>query len=227
MRSNNPKPNSKKTKNRKTKINLVFDEDKRRDFLTGFHKRKLQRKKEAKEKFEKDLKDERKRIKAEAKESYKKLVVSHRPIPELENLLSENYEDDDVTVKVVELSTNDIAMKNNWIGANQPKYEENEEIESDVQSDAEEIPGMELKHKKASKVKKKEVSKFDSEKDVKKALKKQATKTVKNSKIFQMKNKMERQKQMKKSIKMKRQRIKIHDKKGKHGPGSRKRADKH
>ncbi|KAG5883004.1 hypothetical protein JTB14_033459 [Gonioctena quinquepunctata] len=226
MRSKNPNNNSKPRKNRQNKIALVFDENKRREFLTGFHKRKLQRKKEAKDKFEKDLKEERKRIKAEAKESYKKLVVSHRPIPELEELISEKYEDDDVTVKVVELSTNDMAAKNNWIGANQPIYQdENDESEkSGVESDNE-IPGMELKHKpKAIKVKK-ETTKFESEKEVKRALKKQATKTVQKSKVFQMKNKLERQKQKKKSLQMKKQRIKIHEKKGKNRRGGRQRPE--
>lgn len=38
-----------------------------RDFLTGFHKRKLARKKKAKEDFEKKLKEEKKRIKTEVK----------------------------------------------------------------------------------------------------------------------------------------------------------------
>lgn len=181
-----------------------------RDFLTGFHKRKLQRKKDAKEKFEKELKEERKRIKAEAKESYKKLVVSHRPIPELENLISEEYENDDVTVKVVELAANDIAKKNHWIGANQPKYDtDKEESSEESQNEEEEVPGMELKRKKKCVEEKTEKVKFQSEKDVKKALKKQATKTVKKSKVFQMKNKLERQKQKKKSMQMKKQRMKF------------------
>ncbi|XP_072397511.1 nucleolar protein 12 [Diabrotica undecimpunctata] len=219
MRSKNSKGISRKPKNRQNKIHLVFDENKRKEFLTGFHKRKLQRKKEAKEKFEKDLKEERKRIKAEAKESYKKLVQSHKPIPELEDLLSEKYEDDDVTVKVLELSTNDIANQNNWIGANQPRYTESDddvnESEDETKSDNE-IPGMELKSKPVlSKKKQQVVKKFESEKDVRKMLKKQATKNVKKSKVFQMKNKMERQKQKKKSMQLKKERLKVREKKGK------------
>lgn len=161
------------------------------------------------------MKEERKRIKAEAKESYKKLVVSHRPIPELGNLLDEEYENDDVTVKVVELSANNIAEQNHWIGANQPKYaseRESSEEEEENQNNEEEVPGMELKQRPQKLTKKPEKSNFQTEKDVKRALKKQATKTVKKSKVFQMKNKLERQKQKKKSLQMKKQRIKIHDK---------------
>nr|XP_023025809.1 uncharacterized protein LOC111513823 [Leptinotarsa decemlineata] len=179
----------------------------------------------AKEKFEKDLKEERKRIKAEAKESYKKLVVSHRSIPELENLISEKYEDNDVSVKVVELSTNDIATKNNWIGANQPRYESDNDVSDEPTTEMDnEIPGMELKRTTKPINIKKETKKFDSEKDVKKALKKQATKTVQKSKVFQMKNKLERQKQKKKSRQMKAQRMKFQEQKGKFKRGGSRRA---
>lgn len=184
------------------------------EFLSGFHKRKLQRKKEAKEKFEKDLKEERKRIKAEAQESYKKMVLSHKPIPELENLLSEEYEEDDANVKVVELSTDEIAKKFHWIGANKPISIENEEVTENSEF-VEECPGMELKAKKKIVAKNPENKvQFESEKDLKRALKKQATKTVKKSKVFQKKNKLEQQKQKKKSLQMKKQRMKIKDKKG-------------
>lgn len=193
------------------------------EFLSGFHKRKLQRKKEAKDKFENDLKQERKRIKAEAKESYKKMVLSHKAIPELENLLSQEYEEEDANVKVVELSTDAIAKKYHWIGANKPitrdekePLSENENIE-----ETEECPGMEFNVKKKTPSNKTEQkSQFESEKDVKRALKKQAVKTVKKSKVFQMKNKLEQQKQKKKSFKLKRQRIKLREKKS-YGPHKR------
>lgn len=131
--------------------------------------------------------------------------MSHRDIPELENLLSNEYEEDDVTVKVVELSANDIAKQNNWIGANQPKYESDGEEEDDegTSEHAEEIPGMELTAKPIKAEKKVSNKKFQSEKQVKKELKKQATKNVQKSKVFQKKNKLERQKQKKQSLKAK------------------------
>ncbi|CAG9861467.1 unnamed protein product [Phyllotreta striolata] len=212
---------SKKQSGKKNKIHLVFDEKERKEFLTGFHKRKLQRKKEAKEKFLNTLKEERKRIKAEAKESYKKLLVSHRPIPELEDFLSEKYEDEKVTVKVVELSKNEIAKQNNWLGENQTTYEnEDAQEESEEEEDSSnELPGMELKPKRIEKPKvEKEVVNFSSGKEIKRALKKQATKTVKKSKVFNKMNEMERRKQRKKSMQLKKQKMKIIDKKkGKRG----------
>lgn len=187
-----------------------------RDFLTGFHKRKVQRQKDAKEKFEKLLKDERKRLKSDAKESYKKLVVSHRTIPELEHLLAEEYEDDEVTVKVTELSTSDIAKQNHWIGPNKPKYDsdEHEEIDqtnSDDDDEEEQMPGMELKEKITPK-QKQEKPQYSSQKEIKKVLKKQATKNIKKSKVFQRKNKMEQLKQKKKSSMKKKEQMKLQKK---------------
>ncbi|XP_060522789.1 nucleolar protein 12 [Cylas formicarius] len=202
----------KKTKNRASKVHLVFDEAKRREFLTGFRKRKLQRKKQAQEKLERELKEERKRLKVEARESYKNLVVSHRPIPELENLLNEEYEEGDVTVKVVELSPDEIAKQNHWIGSNKLKYEDEDASNDneDQESVKTEIPGMELKPLAKKQTVKKQ---FVSEKQLKKELKKQATKNVKKSKVFQKKNNIERLKQKKMSNKLKQQNTK--DKKGK------------
>jgi len=212
-KSNNT--SKKKSNKRKTKIHLVFNEGKRREFLTGFHKRKLQRKKKAKEELEQDLKNEKKRLKAEARESYKKLVKSYAPIPEVEDLLAEEYEDDDVNVKVVELSRSEIAKQNNWIGINQPQYEcdEEEEESDDGSVENEELPGMELKPK-SSKTKKDSVEEtsLKSKKDIKKIVKKQATKNVQNSKAYQIKNRIEKHKQRRKAIQKKKLRIKEQNK---------------
>lgn len=178
-----------------------------RDFLTGFHKRKLQRKKKAKEDLEQQLKDERKRLKSEAKESYKKLVVSHRPIPEIENFLVQEQENDDVKVKIEEISFNKIAEENNWIGANRPStYDEQDDDDSACEEEKdEELPGMELRqtsnkvagHSKSSSVP------VTSKKDVKRILKKQATKKMQKSKVFQQKTAIERSKQKKSALKQK------------------------
>lgn len=50
---------------KKPKTELVFDNAKREEFLKGFSKRKLQRKKKAKEENDQKLKDEVKRIREE------------------------------------------------------------------------------------------------------------------------------------------------------------------
>ena len=53
--------------NKKNKTSIVFDENARKDFLTGFRKRKDERRKQWKEKVERQLKNEMKKIKEETK----------------------------------------------------------------------------------------------------------------------------------------------------------------
>ncbi|XP_077134319.1 nucleolar protein 12 [Ranitomeya variabilis] len=64
-------------KQKKTAIarrELVFDEEKRREYLTGFHKRKLQRRKAAVEEIKRKIKDEQKRLKDERHKEYIKML---------------------------------------------------------------------------------------------------------------------------------------------------------
>jgi ribosomal RNA-processing protein 17 len=56
-----------KKKVKKVKNELVFDPKERAEFLTGFSKRKLQRKKKAKDESDQKLKDEVKRIREEVR----------------------------------------------------------------------------------------------------------------------------------------------------------------
>ena len=56
-----------KTINKSTKKSIVFDEKKRKEFLTGFRKRKDERRKKWNEKVERDLKKEIKKIKDETR----------------------------------------------------------------------------------------------------------------------------------------------------------------
>ncbi|KAF5283483.1 hypothetical protein FQR65_LT13871 [Abscondita terminalis] len=200
---------------KKNKVHLVFDEAKRRDFLTGFHRRKMERKRKAKEKFEKQMKEEKKRLKAEARQSYKKMVKSYTPIPEVEHLLKEEYDDDNVNVKIAELSTS----TSDHIGSNQPHYESDQEEEKDSNQESDtEIPGMEFDYKPSkTEVKQESMDKEDtlkSKANIKKILKKQATKNVQKSKMFQKKNKIERHKQKRQSLEQKK--LKSKYQKGKH-----------
>ncbi|XP_046481656.1 nucleolar protein 12 [Neodiprion pinetum] len=215
-------------KKRKT-VNLVFDEEKRREFLGGFHKRKLQRKIKAQEELEKQLKEERKRIKQDARESYKKMLVSRRSIPELDELLSkEEYEVEGHTISVLELNAADLVEKSNWIGENRVSHR-NEKMCSDSETeknstDAEdEVIGMELRTKKTVPKKQDQSSEADVEKTdlhmkkaVKRVIRHQATKQVQKSKVFRLKQKIERQKNKKISLQRKMLRDKV-DKKQKHG----------
>ncbi|XP_061392791.1 nucleolar protein 12 [Musca vetustissima] len=140
-------------KNPKKKLEIVFDPQKRKEFLTGFRKRKNERRKRAQEELERNLKEERRRIRLEIKDGIKHMKKSFEPLKELTEADKRNedeYEDDDVKVKIVELSTGDLAAQRNMLGVN--RGEESEESEKDAKSDDDEeennspncIPGMDF-----------------------------------------------------------------------------------
>ncbi|XP_015108381.1 nucleolar protein 12 [Diachasma alloeum] len=187
---------------KRRKITLVFDEEKRKDFLGGFHKRKLQRRQKAQEELKVKLKEEKKRIKQEARERFKTLV-SQRDIPELEELLlKQEYETDGKTVSILELNVNDLAQSSNWIGENKPKYEEEcndeEEVEEAEESEEQNVPGMELKPKKSKNTNENEETKPQlSKKSISKARQKETLKQTSRSKVFQLKQRLDRQRNKK------------------------------
>eukprot|EP00126_Sphaerothecum_destruens_P005432 Sdes_comp18762_c0_seq1m9158 len=73
---------TRRPKNKRTKVILKFDENDRRDFLSGFRKRKTERRKvalEEKKKKEKELKLQEKKEKRDARNA---LLASHPDIEE-------------------------------------------------------------------------------------------------------------------------------------------------
>ncbi|KFB35978.1 AGAP004463-PA-like protein [Anopheles sinensis] len=229
------------------KTELVFDPQKRAEFLSGFHKRKLHRKKIALGQMQRKLKEEKKRIRAEAKENVKKLYhLSYKPIPELmekedEEDQEEEYETENVTVKVVELSTTELAKENNWIGENRSRTKDDQSEQEQAQSDDEAdehqlgvVPGMELEGEKKvkrklkafteesddeakkgsnaqegedkSKQKKGPVLNLDgirSKKELNHKIKRYAFKSMKQSQAFRQKHRLQQQKNLKKSRRVK------------------------
>uniref|UniRef100_A0A3Q2QBA1 Nucleolar protein 12 n=1 Tax=Fundulus heteroclitus TaxID=8078 RepID=A0A3Q2QBA1_FUNHE len=65
------KPGSKKREN---KCVVTFDDKDRQDYLTGFHKRKIERRKAAVEEIKKKIKDEQKRVREERHKEYVKML---------------------------------------------------------------------------------------------------------------------------------------------------------
>ncbi|XP_076279880.1 nucleolar protein viriato isoform X5 [Lasioglossum baleicum] len=190
---------------KRRKITLVFDEKKRREFLTGFHKRKVQRQKKAQEELQQQLKEERKKIKQEARERYKNLVSS-RDIPEIQQLLSQQeYETQGHTVSILELNVADLAEKDAFIGENEGLNEEEDEEEEENNENSEndeEIVGMTLNKKKQVKTSKpnSKDKTVGTRKDIKREIKKAALKHVQKSKAFQQKQNLERNKNKKESM---------------------------
>lgn len=139
----------------------------------------------------------------QAKESYKKLVKTITPIPELEELFNNEFETEEASVKIVELSSNDNVNRNHWIGPNRPCPIEEKEESAVEESEEEELPGMGFKVTAENNDLELDNNSADiscmSKKEINKMIKKEATEKIQNSKAFQKKNKVERMKNKKKS----------------------------
>ncbi|XP_040264205.1 nucleolar protein 12 [Bufo bufo] len=64
----------KKRQKKAARRELVFDEEKRREYLTGFHKRKVQRRKAAVEEIKRKIKEEQKKMREERHKEYMKML---------------------------------------------------------------------------------------------------------------------------------------------------------
>lgn len=171
---------------------------------------------------------------------------SFEPIPELaDELNEEEFETEEVQVTITELSTSELAKNNNWIGQNRPKYSDDEEDEaveeSESEEEAEEVPGMGLSvvPKKAPKKQTKKTEENDvgteeadvksewplSKKNIKSkrelgvVVSKDALQTLKNSKAFQQKQRLDMLKDRKKARRLKENRIKLQEKKARRNNG--------
>uniref|UniRef100_A0A336L3A4 Nucleolar protein 12 n=1 Tax=Culicoides sonorensis TaxID=179676 RepID=A0A336L3A4_CULSO len=215
----------KMVKNRqKKKTELLFDDKSRVEFLSGFSKRKAERKKVAKVALQRKIKNELKRIRHETKEGIKKNCKSFEPIkfPQLGDSDEDEdiIEDDTVTVSVKTLGVDDLAQKHNWIGSNKGfKVEtESEASASEEENETEEIQGMGLTEPKKEKVKKEtevNVKKFESKKDIDREMKKKTFKALKKNKAFKAKSREKRSKDLQTSRRVKhfKQKTQAHSKK--------------
>lgn len=179
---------------------------------------------------------------------------SFEPIVLEGELKEEEYDTENVTVQIVELSTDQIAESNNWIGRNKPVYECDKTQSSEEEHDSEEeevVPGFEVSSKKPKK--KQKVQKDDEDGDDdgdeaadgtdepkrKKRIKKlpedikskravgqffakQAHNTLKHSKAFRMKNRLEQNRSKKKARIEKEKKTKLQNKREKHKKNSAK-----
>lgn len=192
-----------------------------RDFLTGFRKRKNERRTRAKAQLDRSLKEEHKRIRKEVKDGFKHLKKSFEPLRELtdddkiEGLQqTEAYEDDEVQVKIVELTTNDLAAQRNMLGANiadeSDEEEAPQESEDDDQHQTNVIPGMDFdvnakrKRKAAAGADEEEGSKavdadIRSKKELDRLMKTKTLKKIKKSKLFKQKERIDKKANLQKA----------------------------
>ncbi|XP_072127845.1 nucleolar protein 12 [Mobula birostris] len=125
---------------------LTFSEEDRREFLTGFHKRKVERKKKALEEIKKKLKEEHKRVKEERRKEYLKMYKERQEAleeaDELDQLATSKkesiqYDHPNHTVTVTTISNIDLAGRNLFPHcANQSEENEEEQAqENDVEEE--------------------------------------------------------------------------------------------
>ncbi|XP_067310529.1 nucleolar protein 12 [Pseudorasbora parva] len=105
-------------KQKQRKCVLMFDDEDRQDFLTGFHKRKVERRKAALEEMKNKLKEEQKRIREERHREYLKMLQERREAleeaDELEDAItatteSVQYDHPNHTVTVTTISDLDLS----------------------------------------------------------------------------------------------------------------------
>ncbi|KAG7460036.1 hypothetical protein MATL_G00216930 [Megalops atlanticus] len=129
---------------RSTKCIVTFNEKDRQEYLTGFHKRKVERRKAAVEEIKNKLKEEQKRVREERHKEYMKMLKERKEAleeaDELEDLITDTtesiqYDHPNHTVTVTTISSLDLTGAN-LLGpaANQA----GEESEDDKDEDDEE-----------------------------------------------------------------------------------------
>ncbi|XP_078388177.1 nucleolar protein 12 [Cetorhinus maximus] len=116
---------------------LVFSEEDRREFLTGFHKRKVERRKKALEEIKVKLKEEQRRVKEQRHKEYVKMFKERQEAleeaDELDQLATSKmesiqYDHPNHTVTVTTVSSLDLTAANLFnLGANQPEDIEEEQ----------------------------------------------------------------------------------------------------
>ncbi|XP_075559190.1 nucleolar protein viriato isoform X3 [Dermacentor variabilis] len=126
----------KRSKNPPKKIHLVFDERERRDFLTGFQKRKKERQKKAQEKLKQQAQEEKRRLKAEKREILQRLLGdkpvagSSADVEREEQTVT--YDMPDHTVTVANLESSDL-YGDVHIGSNQAADDDEGGLEDEIE----------------------------------------------------------------------------------------------
>lgn len=158
-----------------------------------------------------------------------------------DELNEEEFETEDVKVKIVEISTTELAKSNNWIGENRPKYSDDDDDGDEADEcpiiESNGVPGMDLTFpaKSSSKprtAKTKQSSTeetdrpsaidnqlFKSKKNLTGTVHNKSVKALKNSKAFQIKRKLDQLKDRKKARLEREKRKKIHNKEAKKNNG--------
>ncbi|XP_004634654.1 nucleolar protein 12 isoform X1 [Octodon degus] len=136
---------------RRPRLVLSFDEEKRREYLTGFHKRKVERKKAAIEEIKQRLKEEQKKLREERHQEYLKMLAEREEAleeaDELDRLVtakteSVQYDHPNHTVTVTTISDLDLSGAR-LLGLPQPEQgaeDQSKEEEASMEKPAKALP---------------------------------------------------------------------------------------
>ncbi|XP_051817856.1 nucleolar protein 12 [Antechinus flavipes] len=135
---------ARKKKNKKKegegRLVLTFDEEKRRDYLTGFHRRKVERRKAALEEIRRKLKEEQRKLRDERHKEYLKMLKDREEAleeaDELDQLVTSKtecvqYDHPNHTVTVTTISDLDLSGARR-LGLPPPGREEDPEAEEAI-----------------------------------------------------------------------------------------------
>ncbi|XP_005379278.1 PREDICTED: nucleolar protein 12 [Chinchilla lanigera] len=137
--------------NDRPRLVLSFDEEKRREYLTGFHKRKVERKKAAIKEIKQRLKEEQKKLREERHQEYLKMLAEREEAleeaDELDRLVtakteSVQYDHPNHTVTVTTISDLDLSGAR-LLGLPQPEQgaeDQSKEEEASVEKSTKALP---------------------------------------------------------------------------------------
>ncbi|NWS55389.1 NOL12 protein, partial [Chunga burmeisteri] len=129
---------------REGRLVVTFDEERRREYLTGFHKRKVERRKAALEEIKRKLKEEQRKMKEERHQEYLKMLSEREEAldeaDELEHLVTSRTESVNIDhpnhiVTVTTISDLDLSGARQLglttpVGKNDESEEKGEEVEN-------------------------------------------------------------------------------------------------
>ncbi len=112
-------PKRKAPRNRTTKTSIEFDPEKRRQFLTGFRRRKEERRRKAREKIHMDAREEVRRAREDARKRAREIAEmrggggtssSHRVVPEIEHLLPQVEKEEEEKGEVRDFGSHTVSV---------------------------------------------------------------------------------------------------------------------
>ncbi|XP_012681306.1 nucleolar protein 12 [Clupea harengus] len=161
------RPGSKK---REPKRIVMFDDKNREEYLTGFHKRKIERRKAAVEEIKQKMKEEQKRVREERHKEYLRMLIERKEAldeaDELEDVItgtteSQQYDHPNHTVTVTTISDLDLTRAH-LLGGDTNQDEEDNDAEDHTEDNDTSLPKKSLPKKSGNPLLSKKIKSLSS-----------------------------------------------------------------